>query len=80
MPMYNITATSAKKTQTISNTPKIRVPNPEETAPAPVIPFPSPAEFADKAAADAQAVKYAKWLNSEDFNETWDWVGTATAI
>lgn len=80
MPQYNITATSAKKNQTVSNTPKIVIVNPGETAPEPTIPFPSPAEFADQAAADAQAVKYANWLNSEDFNQTWDWVGHATAV
>ena len=79
MAQYNITATSEKLTQTISNTVKPVVVNPGET-PKEVIPFPSPAEFADQAAADAQAVKYAKWLNQLDYNHAWDWVGHATAI
>ena len=66
MAQYNITATSAKKTLTVSNTDKKR--------------YPSPAEFADQAAADANAAKYAKSLNHEDYEGVWDWVGTATAV
>lgn len=64
MPSFNITATSEKAKKTVSNT------NPK---------FPSPATFADKAAADAQAVKYAKDLNHDDHEGAWDWVGAATA-
>ena len=79
MAQYNITATSEKLEQTISNTVRPVVANPDEPA-REVIPFPSPAEFADQAAADANAVKYAKWLNQLDFNHAWDWVGHATAV
>ena len=79
MAQYNITATSEKLEQTISNTVKPVVANPDEPT-REVIPFPSPAEFADQAAADANAVKYAKWLNQLDFNHAWDWVGHATAV
>jgi hypothetical protein len=66
MANYNITATSAKKSQTVSNTDAKR--------------FPSPAEFATQAEADAQAAKYAKSLNYEDYEQVWDWVGHATAV
>ena len=66
MAQFNITATSAKKEQTVSNTD--------------VKKFPSPAEFADQAAATVQAEKYAKNLNHQDHNDTWDWVGQATAV
>jgi hypothetical protein len=66
MAQFNITATSAKKEgMTVSNTDKK---------------FPSPAEFADQAAADANAAKYAKSLCHEDHEGVWDWVGTATAV
>jgi hypothetical protein len=53
--------------------------NPGETPPE-VIPFPSPAEFASQDLAQAQAEKYAKWLNHDDHEGTWDWVGSATAV
>jgi hypothetical protein len=67
MPQFNITATSAKKEgMTVSNTDKKR--------------HPSPAEFADQAAAQAAADKYAKSLCHEDHEGAWDWVGTATAV
>jgi hypothetical protein len=66
MAQFNITATSAKKSMTVSNTDTKR--------------FPSPAEFADQAAANAQAEKYAKNLNHEDHEQVWDWVGQATAV
>ena len=79
MAQYNITATSAAKTQTVSNTVKPVVANPAEPT-REVIPFPSPAEFADQAAADANAVKYAKWLIQRDIAYTSDWVGHATAV
>jgi len=65
MAQFNITATSAKKSMTVSNTNKR---------------YPSPAEFADQAAANVQAEKYATDLNHEDHEQTWDWVGTATAV
>jgi len=79
MPQFNITATSAEKNLTVSNTPKSRVLNPGETPPE-VIPFPSPAEFASQDLAQAQAQKYAKWLNHDDHEGAWDWVGSATAV
>jgi hypothetical protein len=66
MAQYTITATSAKKEQTVSNTDTKR--------------YPSPAEFGNDELANSQAVKYAKDLNAQDYNETWDWVGHATAV
>jgi hypothetical protein len=66
MPQFNITATSAKKEMTVSNTDKKR--------------YPSPAEFPDQTAADANAAKYAKSLCHEDHEGVWDWVGHATAV
>jgi hypothetical protein len=70
MPQFNITATSAKANSnagmTVSNTNTKR--------------HPSPAEFADQAAAQAAADKYAKSLCHEDHEGTWDWVGHATPV
>jgi hypothetical protein len=72
MPQFTITATSATANvngvvgQTLSNTDTKR--------------HPSPAEFADQAAAQANADKYAKSLNHEDRDGVWDWVGHATAV
>ena len=72
MAQYNITAHSVKANvngvvgQTVSNTDTKR--------------FPSPAEFADQAAANVQAEKYAKSLCHEDHEGVWDWVGTAVAV
>jgi hypothetical protein len=65
MAQFNITAHSTKRDMTVSNTNKR---------------YPSPAEFADQTAANQQAEKYAKDLNAEDHEHTWDWVGTATAV
>jgi hypothetical protein len=65
MAQYNITAASVKANKTVSGTtPK----------------FPTPAEFADQAAADANATAYALDLNHDDHEGVWDWVGTATAV
>jgi hypothetical protein len=67
MAQFTITATSAKKEgMTVSNTNTKR--------------HPSPAEFADQAAAQAAADKYAKSLCHEDHEGTWDWVGHATPV
>lgn len=66
MPNFTITATSAKLNQTVSNTDTKL--------------YPSPAAFDTQALADAHATKYAKDLNYEDYNQTWDWVGHATAV
>ena len=66
MPQFNITASSAKKEMTVSNTDTKR--------------HPSPAEFADQAAAQTAADKYAKSLCHEDHEGVWDWVGSATAV
>jgi hypothetical protein len=65
MAQFKIEATSVKANKTVSGT---------NTK------FPTPAEFADKAAADAQAVKYATDLNHDDHEGVWDWVGVATAV
>lgn len=86
MAQYKIEATSVKKNATVSNVAKPFVVNPtDETegiaaAPAPVIFYPSPAEFATKVEADANAVEFAKWLNQLDYQEAWDWVATATKV
>jgi len=66
MPNFTITATSVKKEATVTNTDAKR--------------FKSPAEFADQAAADKEAVAYADFLNRRDYQEVWDWVGTATPV
>lgn len=83
MTQFIIAATSAKTNATETNTAQPVLQNPAEEGmvkvAAPVIPFPSPAEFEDQAAADAQAAKYATWLNLNDIGGTDDWVGTATA-
>lgn len=65
MAQYNITATSAKKEMTVSNT------NPK---------FASPAEFETQELAQARADKYAEDLNHDDHEGAWDWTGQATAV
>jgi thiamine pyrophosphokinase len=69
MAQFNITATSAKKERTVTNADT----NTRKK-------FGNPAECADQAAADALAAKYAKDLNSGDFDHATDWVGHATAV
>jgi len=76
MAQYTITATSAKKNLTETNTVKPRVVNPTEN-PKPEIPFPSPAEFETPELAQKYAKRFAKFLNSEYVGETEDWVGHA---
>ena len=66
MAQFKIEATSEKAKLTVSGTNTRK--------------FPTPAEFADQAAADAQAVKYATDLNHDDHEGVWDWVGKATAV
>ena len=66
MAQFNITSHSAKLNQTVSNTDTKR--------------FPSPAEFGNVTLANEQATKYAKGLCHEDYQQVWDWVGTATAV
>ena len=72
MAQFTITAHSVKANvkgvvgQTVSNTDKKR--------------FPTPAEFADLAAAQAHADKYAKTLCHEDYEGAWDWVGNAAPV
>ena len=85
MAQYNITATSAMLNNAVeTNTAKPVLVNPAEEgmikAVTPVIPFPSPAEFADQATADANAQAYAKWLRLEGINFGSDWIGHATAV
>jgi hypothetical protein len=84
MAQYNITATSAYKNLTQTNTARPLLLNPAEAGmikeQAPVIPFPSPAEFDDQAAADAYAARYAKWLRLEGIDMTTDWIGHAAAV
>jgi hypothetical protein len=63
---FNITAKSAKANTTVTNTDTKR--------------FKSPAEFADQAAANTEAKKYASSLSRGDHLETWDWVGVATPV
>lgn len=76
MAQYIITATSASKEQTETNTVKPRVVNSGEN-PTPEIPFPSPAEFETQEQAQAYANRFAKFLISEYVGETEDWVGHA---
>lgn len=69
MAQFNITAASASKERTVTNADT----NTRKM-------YASPAECADQAAADALAAKYAKDLNSDDFDHATDWVGAATAV
>ena len=80
MAQYNITATSASKNLTETNTVKPRVVNPGEENYPTTIPFPSPAEFDSTEQAQAYATRFAKFLISEYVGETEDWVGHATAV
>ena len=73
MPNFKIEATSAKANTTVANT-ITTVSNTNTKR------YPSPAEFADQAAADAQAAKYAKDVNFDDHLGVWDWVGKATPV
>ena len=82
MAQYKIEAKSDSKNLTVDNITRVVLPNPgeeDEVSTSPVL-FPSPAEFASKAEADAQAAAFAEWLNHEDYEGTWDWVGAATAV
>ena len=66
MAQYKIEATSVKASNTtVSGTSSE---------------FPTPATFADQAAADANALAYATDLNHDDYQGAWDWVGKATAV
>ena len=80
MAQYNITARSEKKNLTVSNIAQPVIANPEEEGTTSSIPFPSPANYASKAEADAAATQFAEWLNHDDHEGTWDWVGTATTV
>jgi len=82
MAQYRIEATSEIKKETVSNATQIVVANPNEegTPSADVNPFPSPANYATQAEADAAAVKFAEWLMHENYQGAWDWVGKATAV
>ena len=86
MAQYRIEATSDKNKQTVDNVAKPVTVNPGDEGDHPVgpessvIPFPSPAEFQNQQAAEAQAAKFAEWLNHLDYNDAWDWVGKATSI
>jgi hypothetical protein len=82
MAQYKIEATSEKKNATVSNATQTVVVNPGEegTPSADINPFPSPTEYATKAEADAAAEKFAVWLNHEDYQGAWDWVGKASTV
>jgi hypothetical protein len=80
MAQYKIEATSEKKNLTVSNIAPEFIPNPEEETTQRATQFPSPANFATKAEADEQATKFADWLNHEDHQCAFDWVGKATAV
>jgi hypothetical protein len=84
MAQYNITATSALKNLTQTNTARPVLLNPGEEGMiktrAPVIPFPSPAEFDTQEDANENAVKFAKWLRLEGIDMTTDWIGQATQL
>jgi hypothetical protein len=69
MAQFNITATSAKKERTVTNADTHTRKK-----------FGNPVECADQAEANALAAKYAKDLNSADFDHATDWVGHATAV
>ena len=69
MAQFNISATSAKKNETVTNADS----KTRKT-------YNNPVECADQAAADELAKKYAKDLNADDHSETNDWVGQATPV
>lgn len=77
MAQYIISATSASKELTESNTEKPRTANPDEETVA-KIPFPSPAEFETLELAQANAAAYARFLNRYEIQDAQDWVGQAT--
>lgn len=77
MAQYIISATSASKNLTESNTVRPRTANPDEET-ATQIPFPSPAEFATLELAQANAAAYARFLNRNEIHEAEDWVGQAS--
>jgi len=83
MAQYNITASSARREMTVSNTTvAIKVDNPEGGRPTPgtKINFPSPAEFATPELAQKNADNYAVHLNDHYHEGGMDWVGHATAV
>jgi hypothetical protein len=82
MTQYNITASSASRDMTVSNTPvAVMVENDEgrPTSGTRVV-FPSPAEFATLELAQKNADNYAHHLNDHYQEGGMDWVGHATAV
>jgi hypothetical protein len=83
MAQYNITATSASRDMTVSNTTiDILVENEEGGRPTAGtrIQFPSPAEFDTLELAQKYANSYAGHLNDHYHEGGDDWVGQATAV
>ena len=83
MAQYNITASSARREMTVSNTTvAIKVDNPEGGRPTPgtKINFPSPAAFDTLELAQKNADNYAVHLNDHYHEGGMDWVGHATAV
>lgn len=76
MAQYIISATSASKNLTESNTVRPRTANPDEETRT-EIPFPGLAEFETLELAQANAAAYARFLNRNEIHDTHDWVGHA---
>ena len=82
MTQYNITATSAKKDMTVSNTTVAALIDSDTGRPTQgtKVQFPSPAEFDTPEKAQKYADGYAMSLNDQYHEGVWDWVGQATAV
>ena len=82
MAQYNITATSARRDMTVSNTPIAALIDSDTARPTEgtKIQYPSPAEFDTPEKAQKYANGYAMSLNDHYHEGGDDWVGHATAV
>lgn len=82
MAQYNITATSAEKEMTVSNTTVAALIDSDTGRPTKgtKIQYPSPAEFDTPEKAQKYADAYAVSLHDQYHEGAMDWVGHATAV
>jgi hypothetical protein len=82
MTQYNITASSASRDMTVSNTPIAALIDSDTARPTEgtKIQYPSPAEFDTPEKAQKNADGYAMSLNDHYHEGGDDWVGHATAV
>jgi hypothetical protein len=82
MAQYNITATSAEKEITVSNTTVAALIDNDEGRPTQgtKVQYPSPAAFDTPEKAQKYADGYAMSLNDHYHEGAMDWVGHATAV